>query len=764
MKRLLPSLLAAFVALAYVSHEAVCADVFSAQNNNTWTCTVCGKTGNRGSSCPSCGARKPAPWICTVCGKKGNYNNFCSSCGAHRPGGSTRTGSEYYFILQKVTGDVVSFHAHNGTEIHFDPDGLTVDYEGRHETFSLSEVQRAVYGRSSGTKGRRTDADYSEEMQKALYVYRNDGGFNAFMQSNIRKISHSSQSLEIQAADSTYSIPYSAIDSLSFHGLETRYAKDVILLDPYIPYLSSCDSLSISFDKSLPKQMAVKPGSILLYEKLDSHFPYGFAARVLGVDTENGYACTCCPVGIEDVYDQLLVFGEYSVKPGMEGGAHESGQNQGFSGNFMSFKYGDVSISLSGDVDPSFSVSIVRRQSLPTSVVVSAGASYSFSASASGEINVETSRDEGKSASICLVPYMPIPDCPVVGVGLDACLFTQFSGKGSLSASAGYSGSFRVEGGYNGEMYATPSYKLHCSSKSITAKLEGTVSGGICFMPMVKSAGGLVDLVPEVRVGPEFTADLDLDMLNDMAAYDALKDNKFSLNIKADLSTSLKCSIFGPGEEFSLQPVSVGFPVKEWYYLPLFTEPVCLEPKRYEASVSTIPSRELLMPVDVGIDLMFEDEITHEFVDPEPYDSPGRVAVYKQFSDLDYCKSYKACPSVTLFGVHMQASPWSDIYLEPEVYTGGATDVTCVSAVLHGQLADGEYEGFSDYGIRYSKGGEEWTEVKASKDASGSFSIEVDELEEDTAYQYLAFLRFDGNEYLGAVETFITVREFDEEN
>ncbi len=111
----------------------------------------------------------------------------------------------------------------------------------------------------------------------------------------------------------------------------------------------------------------------------------------------------------------------------------------------------------------------------------------------------------------------------------------------------------------------------------------------------------------------------------------------------------------------------------------------------------------------------------------------------------------------------MQASPASNIYIEPEVNTGGATDVTLVSAVLHGQLPDGEYEGFSDYGIRYSKGGEGWTEVRASKDSSGSFSIEADGLEEDTAYQYLAYLRFDGKEYLGAVETFITGREPDEE-
>lgn len=77
-------------------------------NNNTqvngWTCPKCGATGNTGSACKRCGAKKPSAdtpanntssskvssdgsWDCPVCGHKGNHRerSYCVNCGASKP-------------------------------------------------------------------------------------------------------------------------------------------------------------------------------------------------------------------------------------------------------------------------------------------------------------------------------------------------------------------------------------------------------------------------------------------------------------------------------------------------------------------------------------------------------------------------------------------------------------------------------------------------------------------------------------------------------
>lgn len=664
MKRLHSYLLAVCVVLACLPFGALSSDVFSPQNNNTWTCTVCGKTGNRGSNCPSCGARKPAPWTCPVCGKRGNYNNFCSSCGARRPGGNTHSG--YYLILQKVSGDVVSYHAHEGTEIRFGHDGFTVESDGGMEEFSLEEVQRAVYGRSSGTKGKRTEPDYSEETRKALFVYRNDGHFNAFMQSNILSISHSGESVNVHAVDSTYKIPYSAIDSVSFHGLETIYSKDVVMLDQYIPYVASAAGMSISFDKSLPSVMAVKPGDILLYEKIDDHFPNGFAARVLYVENKGGYACTCVPVGIEEVYEQLLLFGEYSASSVLPS---------------MNIQHGALEMSATGDVVPSFSVSIVRRRALPTNVMVSAGARYSISAKLDGETDGDGAYVTEKSRTMHLLPYMPLPGCPAIGVGMDVCLSANFNAKGSLTTNVIYSGSFCVEGMYNGGLSASPIQQSQCCPDSAAALLEGTVTGDVCLMPHVGVAGNFVNFEPAMQTGPEVASDLDLEGLLGGAGYEALKDSKLAVSLNSGLSARFRCGISGQGLELSLQPVSSCFKAKEWHYLPLFTVPDCNELGYLGTMVSTIPSRELLMPVEVGIDIMTGEEVVQQYADSTLYPSPEGGAVINLFTGLERGKEYKACPSVNFAGMHMQASPASAFYLEPEAVTFDLSEVTDSSAV-----------------------------------------------------------------------------------
>lgn len=61
----------------------------------SWNCPSCGRTGNTGKFCGTCGTPKPetispAPvddgtWVCSTCGRTGNAGKFCGTCGTSRP-------------------------------------------------------------------------------------------------------------------------------------------------------------------------------------------------------------------------------------------------------------------------------------------------------------------------------------------------------------------------------------------------------------------------------------------------------------------------------------------------------------------------------------------------------------------------------------------------------------------------------------------------------------------------------------------------------
>ena len=79
----------------------------------------------------------------------------------------------------------------------------------------------------------------AQQTQDALYIYRNDGGFNGFFFSDIERIEYSKVDTlgveqddyvvqEVYALDTLYRIPLNAIDSVTFVTPETIYKKDVV--------------------------------------------------------------------------------------------------------------------------------------------------------------------------------------------------------------------------------------------------------------------------------------------------------------------------------------------------------------------------------------------------------------------------------------------------------------------------------------------------------------------------------------------------------
>ncbi len=163
----------------------------------------------------------------------------------------------------------------------------------------------------------------AQESQDALYIYRNDGQFNAFFFDDIDRfeyshidtlgIEHSDYVVqEVYALDSIWRIPLSAIDSVSFVTPSTIYQKGVVIADKrLVDYITGSDSIYwIQLAKNTPIDIIPKVGDKLIIEEECRYLPYGFGGLVTQVESvPSGYKVTTKAMDISDVYERVVIKG-----------------------------------------------------------------------------------------------------------------------------------------------------------------------------------------------------------------------------------------------------------------------------------------------------------------------------------------------------------------------------------------------------------------------------------------------------------------------
>lgn len=163
----------------------------------------------------------------------------------------------------------------------------------------------------------------AQQKQDALYVFRNDGKFNAFYYADIERIEYSKVDTlgkeqsdyvvqEIYALDSIFRIPISAIDSVLFVTPETKYKADVIRPDKTMTdYIVASDSVSwFRLSASAPSSVIPKVGDKILIENSVKQLPYGFSGIVSKVSNgSDGTTIETDAPALEDLYDRLIVKG-----------------------------------------------------------------------------------------------------------------------------------------------------------------------------------------------------------------------------------------------------------------------------------------------------------------------------------------------------------------------------------------------------------------------------------------------------------------------
>lgn len=161
----------------------------------------------------------------------------------------------------------------------------------------------------------------AQAVQDALYIYRNDGGFNAFFFDDIERFEYSNIDTtgvahdemvvqEVYALDSLFRIPLSAIDSIGFVTPETVYKKDVAHTteSEMWNYVIGSDSATVFvLATNTPKTLVPEVGDKIVTTKSRKFLPGGFYGRVRHVEEIKGYTIVTCKMPeLTELFDQWV--------------------------------------------------------------------------------------------------------------------------------------------------------------------------------------------------------------------------------------------------------------------------------------------------------------------------------------------------------------------------------------------------------------------------------------------------------------------------
>lgn len=146
----------------------------------------------------------------------------------------------------------------------------------------------------------------AQTVGEAFYIYRNDGGFNAFFRESINYIDYSCYDLDsvlhddyvtqvVHTWDSIYRIPLEVIDSVAFVTPKPEYADGVVELSgDLFSYVTAVDGLCLTLSPSTPKKLLPKVGDKIATMELTEMFPDGFLGKVTDISQDGSGITVCC--------------------------------------------------------------------------------------------------------------------------------------------------------------------------------------------------------------------------------------------------------------------------------------------------------------------------------------------------------------------------------------------------------------------------------------------------------------------------------------
>ncbi len=558
-----------------------------------------------------------------------------------------------------------------------------------------------------------------QQSQYALYNYRNDGDFNAWLNIDIDSITYSNIGLdsieydnivtqEVWTPDSCYRIPIEAIDSIGFRAPEPEFKEGIFYIEEqHLPYILDADDLSVTFASSTPYYLLPSNGQILYSDLEEEPFIMGFAGRVVEViNSTEGIIYKCESVSPSDVYDRYLdVFKVVSSEDETEDMselkhsprkarrrniqkdgtiiAPEIKWNIGFK-NYLSF---DAKIS--NTFDYVISVGITSKDYIKITHTKKTDYSVKTSVSSDDLVDLLTADESGNkkySPDPVWLPFSyPLVGCKFLQVYLNCGLYFEAKGSFELSAKLPYSSTSVEEYYFSSDNNWIPTYtesneggwpgmNEFLSDGKVEFKLKGSAAfGPIVALGISAWKPKFCSLSVQAKAGLELSGECSVDFVEitqgDFSVYKLLsEDTKITtgLNVGVELVASVK------DKDYKIASFGTTICKREKYLLPRFTTP---EMPQYTGmgwgdgldslAVYTNPSNDLLLPGKVGIGVYnSQGDVVSETYPIWYFGSSGWEdnSLSYDFRKLPPGESYEVRPLFSLLGLlDIKANPETTI-------------------------------------------------------------------------------------------------------
>lgn len=518
----------------------------------------------------------------------------------------------------------------------------------------------------------------------AMYIYRNDGEFNAFLKADVDSmvcshydvdsVFHAEWQMQVvYTADSIYKIPLQAIDSISFVTPETIVNPDVFeITAEHDTYLSNCDTLHFTLGLTTPSALVPSKGNIVVSTYDCLSFPDGIMARIISKSQDSsGIHFDCEKVGLDDVYDQLVFIGEGEIEDD-QAEVKGVGKVTVTRTHNLWDKSWDKTLE-KGGTTTDFNVSDAAKVVITVKKIK--GQPIYFRMDLQNDLkssitfNAKSSFGQYHEKQLAKISLgrIRIPQCPLLYIVPKLTLSAYFEEAGtvSLDFKAHYNRMDKVSFTYQNDTWnitntATNDPGIDVASLSMSGYAEIGVIPDLLFSFCGTATGLGVEYTAGIRESIDFK--FDAVAAYDEGMYSALKDSYAKTTMPQTIRVYAQVGLFGNGTQpLSLKKSFEPQVGSNKYLLPLFSAPVYTEGNTSGTAVlQSDISRDLLLPVRVGMAVYDDKTKADSQYMLNTYQKEGEWplnGVEAVFSNLKGGKTYTAYPFVSIMGKELRATP-----------------------------------------------------------------------------------------------------------
>ena len=645
----------------------------------------------------------------------------------------------------------------------------------------------------------------SIQAQKPFYVHQNDGSINVFYTDMVDSITTTVEAQgggkylsyqKIWTADSVYTFDVSRIDSISYVTPATKYKPDVTKLEEgMLDYIIGCDSLTLKLKSDTPNKFIPAVEDKLVCLEMTDILPNGFAGEVVNVEKKSDAVYVECKlISLSQVFDCYY-------------GIHSSEDKPVTNNNGMSPKKG-IDAYGEGDWNPqplNFSLNRYlnmdsKGKKYATEYALNSGISIQPSLRIRSAVIV--SKETGTYVSLCCTgshkvttdvsfsgaivkDVKPLSELLRFQIPLGQPFIKAYAEAGpflNASVEASYKETCELNYGtailWNWSSKHDEPLKNTCQPiflKGSSHTIEGSISGLLQTGAYMEVGVNIMDVdiakaYVDFELGAEFRGNSvitkeDLDNPNsDYTAYDKLVNTEITGQFYGGLGVGAETGI--PGAAHIGGHAMVSGPLGE----PFFN--MCLAPtfSNLDATFNKNNSNGLdvssnvsgdCIPVNIGYIVQDKDKnkISQQYVWNNYKGNRPDPCKYT-FNDVPTNKLLSVSPVISVMGYDVMARPTKEVQADPEAVTGSAVNVKEKSADVYVSFYNIPEEGITagvEY-YSYSSGNQSKT-FSINKD--GERQVSLTGLEEETTYEYTAFVEWKGERIYGESRQFTTKKKDD---